>query len=109
VLADGYNFNYRLRYNFLWQIPIHAEIKKGTFSFILNNEIFINFGKQIAYNYFDQNRFFAGLAWHTSETDNLQFGYMNLFQQLPAGNRYRSIDAARISYFQNLDLRKKKS
>jgi hypothetical protein len=109
TLAEGYNFNFRLRYNILWQVPLSREIKKGAVSFILNDEVHVNFGRQITYNYFDQNRFFAGFAWHTSETDNLQFGYMNLFQQLPAGNRYRSIDAARISYFQNLDLRKKKS
>jgi hypothetical protein len=31
---------------------------------------------------------------------------MNLFQQLAAGNRYRSIHAGRIFYFHNLDLRK---
>jgi len=109
VLAHGYNFNYRLRYNFLWQIPIHTEIKKGTFSFILNNEIFINFGKQITYNYFDQDRFFTGFAYHTNTSDYLQFGYMNIFQQLPAGNRYRSTHVARVGYVQNLDLRKKKS
>jgi hypothetical protein len=36
-------------------------------------------------------------------------GYMNLFQQLGAGNKYRSINAIRLFYFQNLDLRKKGS
>jgi len=107
TLADGYNFNFRLRYNFLWQVPLSAQIKRGTWSFILNNEVHINFGKQITYNYFDQNRFFVGLSYNTNATDNLQIGYMNVFQQLPVGNRYRSIDAARVFYFHNLDLRKK--
>lgn len=110
TLADGYSFNFRMRYNILWQIPLSGgQIKKGAFSFILNDEVHINFGKQVTYNYFDQNRFFLGFAYHTNEVDNVQFGYMNLFQQLPAGNRYRSIDAARVSYFHNIDLRKKKS
>jgi hypothetical protein len=109
TLGEGYNFNFRLRYNFLWQVPLSSQIKKGSFSFILNNEVHINFGREITYNYFDQNRFFVGFAYHTNATDNVQFGYMNLFQQLPAGNRYRSINVARVFYFHNLDLRKKKA
>lgn len=108
TLADGNNFNFRLRYNFLWQIPLSkGELTKGSFSLILNNEIHIAFGKEVVYNYFDQNRFFGGLSLQTNARDNLQFGYLNVFQQLPAGNRYRSTHAARIAYFHNLDLRKK--
>ena len=78
------------------------------FSFILNDELHINFGKNIVYNYFDQNRFFIGFAWHLNDHDNLQFGYMNLFRQLPAGNQYRNNHMARIFFFRNLDLRKGK-
>jgi hypothetical protein len=108
TLAEGYNFNFRLRYNFLLQVPFtNKPIDKGDFSFILNDEIHVNFGKQILYNTFDQNRFFVGFAYHVNAHDNVQFGYMNLFQQLAAGNKYRSIHAARIFYFHNLDLRKK--
>jgi len=108
TLGDGYSFNWKLRYNFLFQVPLS---KKGpepkTWSFILNNEIHINFGKQIVNNYFDQNRFFLGFAYHTNKTDNIQLGYMNVFQQLAAGNQYRSIHTGRVFYFHNLDLRKK--
>ena len=108
TLADGYQFNFRARYNFLWQIPLQkAELTKGAFSLILNNEVHIAFGKEVVYNYFDQNRFFAGLAFHLNQTDNLQLGYLNVFQQLPSGNRYRTLHAARLFYFHNLDLRKK--
>jgi hypothetical protein len=108
TLGEGYNFNFRLRYNFLWQVPLNGQIKKGSWSFLLNNEVHVNFGKQITYNYFDQNRFFVGFSYNTNATDNVQFGYLNVFQQLPAGNRYRSINAARVFYFHNLDLRKTK-
>ena len=108
TLASGYNFNFRLRYNFFFDIPLSsAGIKRGSFSFVINDEVHVNFGKQIVYNYFDQNRFSLGLKYQLSEHDNLQVGYMNVFQQLPAGNKYRSINAIRIFYFQNLDLRKK--
>ena len=107
-LAEGYNFNYRIRYNFLFSTPIGKKsFAPRTFSFVVNDEIMVNFGEEIVYNYFDQNRFFVGFNYHTNSTDNLQFGYLNVFMQLPAGNTYRSIDAVRVSYFHNLDLRKK--
>jgi hypothetical protein len=105
-LADGYNFNWRLRYNILSQFPLSKnKFQPGTFSFVAANEVFVNFGKRIVYNYFDQNRFFAGFHYHVNKHDNLQLGYMNVFQQLASGNRYRSIHAIRLFYFHNLDLR----
>ena len=107
-LADGYNFNYRTRYNFLLMAGLgKIAFAPKTFSFVFNNELFINFGKEIVYNYYDQNRFFVGFAFHTNKQDNLQFGYLNVFQQLSAGNQYRSINAVRVFYFNNLDFRKK--
>lgn len=107
-LAEGYRFNFRVRYNFFSQIALSKrKFEPNTLSLVFNDEVHINFGKEIVYNSFDQNRFFMGFAYHLNHHDNIQFGYMNLFQQLPAGNRYRSLHCARIFYFQNLDLRKK--
>lgn len=107
-LADGYNFNYRVRYNFFLNAPFGKKpFAPGTLSWVLNDEVHVNFGEEIVYNYFDQNRFFAGFNYHINKNNSIQFGYLNVFQQLPAGNRYRSTHAARIFYFHNLDLRKK--
>ena len=107
-LAQGHNFNYKARYNLFLATPLSKKgFEKGAVSFVVNDEVHLNFGKQIVYNYFDQNRFFTGFSYHTNEHDNLQIGYMNLFQQLPAGNRYRSLHTIRVFYFQNLDFRKK--
>jgi hypothetical protein len=106
ALADGYQFNFRIRYNFFSQVPLSKKrFQPGTLSVVLNDEVHINFGKQILYNYFDQNRFFTGFNYHVNKHDNLQFGYMHVFQQLAAGNKYRSNHVARIFYFHNLDLR----
>lgn len=109
-LADGHNFNYRVRYNMLLNFAFNKKpFAPNTVSFAVNNELHLNFGKEIIYNTFDQNRLFAGLHYHTNAHDFLQIGYMYLYQQLGSGNRYRYVHAARISYFQNLDLRKNKS
>lgn len=107
-LAEGYDFNWRLRYNILSQFPLNKKrFQPGTFSLAVSNEVFVNFGKRITYNYFDQNRFFAGIHYHVNKHDNFQFGYMNVFQQLAAGNRYRNLHSVRVFYFHNLDISKK--
>lgn len=109
TVADGYNFNYKIRYNIFYEIPFTKNgVGTGALSAVLNDEVHINFGKQIVYNYFDQNRAFVGLKLNTNNHDNVQLGYMNQFVQLPAGNRYRNVHVIRLFYFQNLDWRKKK-
>lgn len=107
--VDGQDFeysNFRFRYNIALTIPLNnAEIGPNTISAFTNNELFINAGKNINYNYFDQNRFFVGLAYHFSAHTNLQVGYMNIFQQLNAPNQYVRTDAIRVFFFHNIDLR----
>jgi hypothetical protein len=108
TLASGYGFYYKIRYNFYLQVPLSKRrFQPNTLSFLVNDEVHINFGKQIVYNYFDQNRFFLGFSFQTSKTSNIRFGYMNLFQQGASGNHYKMINAARVFYYHNIDLRKK--
>jgi hypothetical protein len=107
TLANGYNFNFKIRYNLFYEIPF-SQSPTNKFSFVINDEVHVNFGKQIVYNYFDQNRFFLGLKFNTASHDNFQLGYMNLFQQLPSGNTYRNNHVIRLFYFQNMDWRRKK-
>jgi len=107
-LAAGYSFNWRLRYSFSIGFPLSKNaFAPHTFSAVVNDELHINFGKKVVYNYFDQNRFFAGFAYHMNAQDNLQFGYLNVFFQLASGNKYKNVQALRIAYLHNLDLRKK--
>ncbi|MBC7849299.1 MAG: DUF2490 domain-containing protein, partial [Chitinophagaceae bacterium] len=107
-LADGYNYNSRIRYNFFLQIPLNKKkFTPGGFSFVVNDEVHLNFGDEIVYNTFDQNRFFAGFQYQLAKTTAVQFGYMNQFIQTAAGNAYRSNHVARVFLLQNLDLRKK--
>lgn len=108
-LAEGYRFDERIRYNFLLNIPLNKKgIVPKSFSAILNNEVMINLSKNNIYNIFDQNRFFVGLAYNFNTHSNLQFGYMNVYQQLAAGNKYKNINAIRVFFFQNLDFRTRK-
>ncbi len=105
-LADGYGFNWRFRYNFLVQVPLKGEtIQPGVLNAVLQNETFVNAGKQITYNYFDQNRFFVGLSYPIRKNLLIQGGYMNLYQQTAAGNTFVSNHTARLFVFHTLYLR----
>lgn len=105
-LADGYNFNWRIRYNFALFIPITKKrFEPGGLQFLINDEVMLNFGKNITYNVFDQNRFFAGLVFQVNKHDQLYAGYMNLYQQLAAGDVFRNQHTIRVFYFHNFDLR----
>ena len=106
-LADGYGFNWRFRYNILLQVPFKGEtVRPGVLNFALQNEAFINAGKQITYNYFDQNRFFVGLSYPFSKAFTVQAGYMNLFQQQAAGNAFVNNHTARLFLYHTLVLRR---
>lgn len=105
-VTDDYNFNFRIRYNVSMTIPLKGRqvVPKTPFIF-LNDEVHINFGKDIVYNYFDQNRLFAGLGYQFTSHLNAHLGYMYVFQQLPEGNEYVHTNAIRLFVFYNLDFR----
>jgi hypothetical protein len=106
-LADGYRFDERIRYNFLLNIPLSKKgIAPKTVSAILNNELMINLSKNNVYNVFEQNRLFTGLAYNFNSHSNLQFGYMNVYQQKSSGNKFLNANSIRLFFFQNLDFRK---
>jgi hypothetical protein len=108
-LADGYDFNYRLRYNFSFSTPLSRKaFAPHTLSLVFNDEAMLNFGQEILTNTFDQNRLFGGLNYHFSQSSSLQAGYMYTFQQQGTGAQYRNIHTVRINFLHNPDLRKKK-
>jgi hypothetical protein len=106
-LADGYNFNWRIRYNFALFLPLTKKrFEPGGLQVLVNDEIFVNFGKNIVFNHFDQNRFFVGLVYQINKHAQLHGGYMNLYQQQAAGNVFRNQHTVRVFYFHNFDVRK---
>lgn len=106
VKQDGYNYNFRVRYNFSFFIPLTGkEIKAKTPFAALTNEVFLNFGERVVYNTFDQNRLFAGIGYQFTSHLNAQLGYMNVYQQEASGSNYYSTHAIRLFVFHTIDLR----
>lgn len=109
-LAEGYGFYWKIRYGLQLSFPFHKKLfSKTGIAFVVSDEVHINFGKEIIHQNFDQNRLFAGFSFPVHVNNSMQIGYMNLFQQPIANGNNKSIDALRIFYFQNIDLRKNKS
>ena len=105
TLANYSDFSYRARYEVYYQMPLSKEgISRHHFSLAFGEEIYINFGKKVINNYFDQNRLTGGLSYMVNNHDNLVLSYMNLFQQLASGNQYKKMNVIRLSFFQNLDF-----
>lgn len=109
-LSSSFDFSYRFRYNVFIEKPLTVKKhEKGALSLSIAEEIYLNYGKTIVYNTFDQNRIFGGLLYYFNNHDWLQFGYTNAIQHLPSKYRYKSIDAIKLTFFNNLDFRKKQT
>lgn len=104
-----YIYTNRIRYSYLLLIPFTKDgIVPGKVFGVLNDEIFLNFGKNITYNTFDQNRFFAGLGYQFSKNSSLHIGYMNIYHQAATVSKYNESHCFRLFIFHNLDFRKEK-
>jgi hypothetical protein len=83
---DGYNYAFRVRYNFSFFIPLKGkEMAPQTPFAAIANEVLLNFGDKVVYNTFDQNRLFVGLGYQFNPHLNAQLGYMNVYQQEGSG------------------------
>lgn len=82
----------RVRYRLRLNKGIHKDYR-----LISDNEIFINMGKDIAYDIFDSNRFFLGIRKVVSEL-KITAGYQNSFEQLSSGDAFDLVHALVISF-----------
>lgn len=106
---DHYDFNWRARTQLQLLYPLGKRpFTPGTVALMLADELMLNFGKEIVFNSFDQNRVIAGVQLQVGKRDVLQAGYMHIFQQQASGVRYRQSHVARIFYTHNLDFRETK-
>lgn len=80
----------------------------GNTQFILADEIHLNFGKNVIYNTFNQNRLTAGIKHKINNHWSFDCGYMMVYQQLAAGNVYNLNHTFRLFFYGSFDFRKNK-
>lgn len=73
----------RFRYMFRANILLSGQtLEPGEFYIGLYDEIFVNFGNDVAYNLFDQNRAYAALGYSIGKIGRVEVGYLyQLVQQ----------------------------
>jgi hypothetical protein len=105
--ASGeWSFVNRVRYLMSFSFPMSKHSKK--FSWVAADEVLINFGKDVVYNTFDQNRIFLGIKHKLSNTWSYDIGYMNVYQQKANGYQYDMNHTFRWFFYYNPDFRKNK-
>ncbi len=73
----GRNYSDRFRYRFLVDLPLNkAVFEKNTLFVSVYNEFFVNYGRNLKLNRFDQNRLYAAMGYQFSPNGNVQLGYM---------------------------------
>ncbi len=106
-VLPGHHFNFRAAYQLGFIVPVnHRTLEKNTVYIQASDEIFINFGGDIVYNVFDQNRVFAGVGYQMTKGAAVLAGYQHIWQQKSDGVTINSIDCYRVSIIQNMDFRK---
>ena len=71
---------------------------------LVGNEIMINAGNIITYNYFDQNRLYIGFNYEVNKKLSLQLQYMHVWQLGSNGNTLNSNEVIRFNIYQTINL-----
>jgi len=104
-LVDQFSFNHRFRYRFDLRYLLWKEMEgERAFHLQVGNEILVNAGKSIVFNYFDQNRTWVGIFYTLNKNFSFQFQYMNIFQQLANGNTLNRVSVLRVNIYHTVEL-----
>jgi hypothetical protein len=74
---------------------------------MLADEVCIQFGKEVVYNTFDQNRFTIGIFQKINDHLSFDLGYMLVYQHKYSGYQYDHNNTLRLFFYYTPDLRKK--
>jgi len=76
---------------------------------MLADEVSFQFGKEVIYNTFDQNRFTIGITQKITDQLAFDLGYMLVYQQKYSGYQYDHNNTLRLFFYYTPDLRKKQA
>ncbi|MBY0481782.1 MAG: DUF2490 domain-containing protein [Chitinophagaceae bacterium] len=104
VFTGNYKFTNRVRYLFSATIPVWKNKKLP--SLVLSDELLVQFGDEVVYNTFDQNRLFLGIKQTINKNLSFDMGFMQLKQQKASGYQYDKNNTFRLFFYYMPDLRK---
>jgi hypothetical protein len=104
--THDYKFTDRVRYLLSFTIPVFDN--KQLPSLVLSDELAVQFGKEVVYNSFDQNRLFIGIKLPVCQALSFDMGYMLFTQEKSTGYQYDKNHTCRLFFYYTPDFRKKK-
>lgn len=103
--TGNYRFTNRFRYLLSVTIPVFKNPKLPALN--LSDEIALQAGKEVVYNTFDQNRFFAGIRQKLTKDLSFDAGYMIVYQQKYSGYQFDLNNTYRVFFYYTPILNKK--
>lgn len=98
-LSKGYSFgSFRARYRLGIDIPLYqSRNDKNIIRARISDELLVNIGNGITYNFFDHNRLYFALQYEPVPAISFELGYLNWFQQRNSGYEYFDRDIFRFA------------
>jgi len=96
------SFRFRVLTSFEFELVENKKLPR----LVVSDEVLIQFGNNIVYNTFDQNRFFIGIKYFLTQNMSLDCGYMNVYQQQNNGYTYDMSHVFRLFFYYTPDFRK---
>lgn len=107
TLEDGYQYsNVRLRYRLQCIYPVVKFSEMSSLRIKVGDELLVNVGSNMVNNFFDQNRWFAGLRMVFSPAIMLEAGYINWFQQQKSGMDYYNRDILAFALYHSINSKR---
>ena len=104
ITDPTYYYYNRFRYKLLAYAPIFGHLlETNSLFFTFYNEIFMQAGEKVQFNYFEDNRTYVGLGYGLTDSVHLHIGYMKSFGQLNAFE-FRDNDIFRLSIYHKLSF-----
>lgn len=104
------NFNFRMRYKFNVTFPLnHKSIQANTIYLVAADEIFINFGNEITYNFFDQNRLIGGAGYKINDNYSVSLSYVFQYAQKNIALTFEDMDVLWLTFSHTIKLKKKET
>jgi hypothetical protein len=84
-------------------------IEDKSFYLAASDELFVNFGKNVAFNIFDQNRAYIGLGYKLPKIGRLEIGYLNQLVVKSDAIKIESNHTVQVALNSTIDFRKKQA
>lgn len=99
----------RVRWMNRYSVPFKGNtIEEHSLYVSFYNEIYINYGKNVAYNIFDQNRAYLALGYRIPKLGRLELGYLNQLIFRGDGFKVEQNHTLQLGLSSSIEFRKKK-